>query len=67
LTPEDILYEGELMKYNPGFKNQYINRYCQINENEFKYYKNERMSYKHVFPLVSVNLLDIEKVERVSV
>ena len=38
-----------------------------MTENEFKYFKNERMSYKHVFPLFEVAISDIEKVERVSV
>ena len=42
-------------------------RYCQLTENDFKYFKNERMSYRHVFPLYEVNISDIEKVERVSV
>ena len=42
-------------------------RYCQLTENEFKYYKNERNSYCHVFPLLEVNIMDIERVERVNV
>lgn len=67
ISPDDILYEGELMKYIPGFKNQYNMRYCCLNENEFMYYKNERMSMRHVFPIFSISLNDIEKVERVSV
>ena len=55
------------MKYNPGFKYQYIQRYCQITKTEFKYYKNEMMSIKHIFPLVNISLGDIIKVERVSI
>lgn len=38
-----------------------------ISRDEFRYYKNELMSQKHLFPLVSVALSDIERVERVLV
>ena len=55
------------MKYNPGFKYQYVKRYCTLTNTEFKYFKNETMSIKHIFPLINLNLKDIEKVERVAV
>lgn len=64
--PDCILFEGELMRYMPGFKYQYQQRYCLVTNTEFKYYKNELMSYKHVFPLQSINLDSIEKVQRVN-
>ena len=55
------------MKYNPGFKYQYISRYCHLTISQFKYYKNELMSMKHVFALFEVNIANIERVERVSI
>ena len=64
---DEILYEGELMKYNPGFTNQYISRYCVLTKHEFKYYKNEIMAIKHVFPLVSISIDEVVKVERVAI
>lgn len=50
-NPDDILFEGELMKYMPGFKYQYFKKYCLLSKEEFKYYKNEISSLKHVFPI----------------
>eukprot|EP00347_Sterkiella_histriomuscorum_P017686 403348388 len=65
--PDDVfIYEGELMKYLPGFSFQYFKKYAMITKNEFKYYKNELMSFKHVFPTYSVSLDDIVKVQRVN-
>lgn len=55
------------MKYNPGFKYQYISRYCQVSKVAFKYYKNELMSLKHIFPLFDVSLCDIDRVERIAI
>ena len=55
------------MKYNPGFTNQYINRFCQVNKVEFKYYKNEFLSKKHQYPLLSLKLAEIDKVQRVNI
>ena len=37
---DDILYEGEVMKYKPGIKISYIDRWAQITKNEFRYFKN---------------------------
>ena len=67
LYPLEIIYEGQLMKYSPGFKYQYISRYCSINKFSFKYYKNQQMASKHIFPLVQIPFQDIDKVERVRV
>ena len=36
----DVLYEGELLKYKPGLKISYIERWGQITKNEFRYFKN---------------------------
>ena len=38
-----------------------------MNKNYFKYYKNEMMSVKHVFPLQGISIDDIERVERVYI
>ena len=55
------------MKYIPGFKYNYFGRYCQVTKNQFQYFKNLEMAIKHPFPLVSIDLDDIQKVTRVNV
>jgi hypothetical protein len=50
------------MKYIPGFNNSYFNKYCMVTKKEFKYYKNELMSVKHIFPLISIDFDNIKKV-----
>jgi hypothetical protein len=67
IDPYEILFEGELMKYIPGFQFNYFNRYCLLSKNEFKYYKNELMSVKHIFPMQAINLREIMRVERVRI
>lgn len=54
------------MKYMPGFKYQYFKKYCLLTKSDFKYYKNEMMTFKHVFPLQKIRLEDIQKVQRVN-
>lgn len=40
MTVEDVLYEGEMMKYKPGLKISYIDRWGQLTKREFRYFKN---------------------------
>ena len=37
---DDILYEGELMKFKPGFSQNFVSRYVQISLRAFRYFRN---------------------------
>ena len=37
---DDIIHEGELMKFKPGITANFINRYVQISKRAFRYFKN---------------------------
>ena len=37
---DDILYEGELMKFKPGFSHNFVSRYVQISLRAFRYFRN---------------------------
>jgi hypothetical protein len=66
LAWDDVVFEGELLKYRPGFVNTYVSRYCKLNKHAFRYYKNFHAG-SHRFPLVEIDLDAIDKVERVSI
>ena len=38
---DDIVYEGELMKFKPGLSANFISRYVQISNRAFRYYRNK--------------------------
>ena len=38
---DDIIYEGELMKFKPGLSANFIGRYVQISQRAFRYFKNK--------------------------
>ena len=50
---DDIIYEGELMKFKPGLTVNFIPRYVQISKRAFRYFKNESDSY-HGKPIASI-------------
>jgi len=64
----EIIYEGELFKYKPGLKNQYMSRWCQITKSHFLYYA-EGVPYASYFrrPLAVIPLEAIQSVKRVCV
>jgi len=63
-----VIYEGELLKFLPNVKQQYYAKWAQITKREFKYFKDRLSAGEWLAqPLISISLLDIEKVERVSV
>ena len=42
LTPnKGVVFEGELYKLTPKCNNLIINRFCQVKDGVFKYYKNQ--------------------------
>ena len=67
VDPEVVVYEGELKKYNPGFKFQYVQRYCTLTKYCFCYFKNEYNATKNQNPLVTIKLDDIDMVQRTTV
>ena len=43
---DDILYEGELMKFKPGFSQNFVSRYVQISLRAFRYFRNQYNAIK---------------------
>ena len=37
---DDIIYEGPIFKFKPGLTNNFIERYVQISQRAFRYYRN---------------------------
>jgi len=37
---DDIVFEGDLMKFKPGLSANFVNRYVQISMRAFRYYRN---------------------------
>ena len=50
---DDIIFEGELMKFKPGLTLNFIPRYVQISKHAFRYFKNKQDSYAGK-PIVSI-------------
>ena len=66
--PNKVIYEGEVLKFSPGLKQQHYPKWAQITKHEFRYYR-DRLSASEWLarPLLAIPLFGIEKVERVSV
>ena len=56
---DDILYEGELMKFKPGLTVNFIPRYVQISKRALRYFRSKQESYSGK-PLVSIRRTVIE-------
>ena len=50
---DDILYEGDLMKFKPGISANFVNRYVQISTRAFRYFRN-RIDAIKCKPIVSI-------------
>ena len=50
---DDIIFEGEVMKFKPGISINFIPRYVQISRRAFRYFKNKSESYS-TRPIVSI-------------
>lgn len=62
---EDVIQEGELQKYHPGFKKQFITRWCVLTAENFMYFKNR--SSAQIWgqaPLYCVALSEIKTVSK---
>jgi hypothetical protein len=38
IDDNEIIFEGELMKYKPGMRHQYMSRWCQVTKTHFLYF-----------------------------
>jgi hypothetical protein len=68
LDPNDeVLFQGELMKYKAGYAPTFVNRWVQVTEKAFKFYKDRcnAITCSHK-PLMAIPITSVKKVERVS-
>lgn len=64
-TSEDIIQEGDLQKYRPGFTKQFIPRWCVLTSETFKYYKSRGSAQIWgQAPLFCVTLSEIKTVSK---
>ena len=62
---EEIIQEGELNKYRPGFKKQYITRWCVLTNEYFIYYKNRESAQIWIqTPLFFVPISEIKTINK---
>ncbi len=61
LQPSLCIFEGEVMKYTPGFKYQYQSRYLTLNKSEISYYRNEMQSIGLATPLQKIDIRNVLK------
>jgi len=68
LEDNEVIFEGELMKYKPGINHQYMSRWCQVTKSHFIYFA-EGVPYAAFLqrPLVVIPLKDIVFIKRVCV
>ena len=68
IDPTDpILFEGEIQKYKPGFKAQFINRWVQVTSKAFRYFVSKPGRDNPVIrPLLAIPICAIKSVNRVN-
>jgi hypothetical protein len=60
---EEILLEGELMKFKPGIEKNFISRWIQLSTRSLRYYKNHYHSICYLTrPISAVPLYAIDQV-----
>jgi hypothetical protein len=65
--PDQIIYEGELLKYRPGMSAEYISRWCRLTFDGFAYYKSRwAATCSNKTPLAFIPILQIHEVSQVS-
>jgi len=68
LNPEEILFEGELVRYHPGFKTHLSNRWFQLTKSSLSYYKNQISAKCYESkPIAIIPIKYIKNIERVTV
>jgi len=67
MDPNQILFEGELLKYKPGTSFNWVERWCRVTRSAFMYYKNEWTSNCwDLKPLAIIPIREIVAVFRVN-
>lgn len=66
-TDKDLwIYQGNLLRYRPGFSDNYIAKWCTISRNSFAYYRDKYSANCFLEnPLVVIPINQIKSVERV--
>lgn len=67
IDPSDpILFEGEIQKYKPGFKAQFIDRWVQVTQKAFRYFVSKPSRDNPIIkPLLAIPILGIKSVSLV--
>ena len=64
---ENIIFEGELLKYRPGMSAEYIPRWCRLTNEGFAYYKSRwAATCSNKTPLGFIPLMQIKEVSQVT-
>ena len=68
MNDNEIIFEGELMKYKPGLNHMYMSRWCQVTKTHFLYYA-EGVPYASYLgrPLAAIPIAEIASLKRVCV
>jgi hypothetical protein len=68
MDDNEMIFEGELMKYKPGLNHMYMSRWCMVTKTHFLYYA-EGLPYASYLgqPLAAIPLSQIASVRRVFV
>jgi hypothetical protein len=59
---EEVIHESELLKYKPGMKDNFVERFCTITSEKFQVYKNKISSLYGEKALYEVNLKELSGV-----
>ena len=61
---EEVLWEGQLVKFKPGIEKNFIDRWLQISSRSFRYYKNQYHSVCYLTrPIAAIPLNAIDEVK----
>ena len=64
---DEVLFQGELVKYKAGLNPSYLNRWVQVTEKSFRYFKGRCNAITCCNkPLTAIPILAVKKVERVQ-
>jgi len=63
----DVLYEGSIQRYHPGFSVHFFTKWCQITKSYFLYYKTQNDSKLNCRPLFILPLEFIKEINIVDV
>lgn len=64
---DDILFQGELFKYKPGFTGAFVERWIQVTPKAFRYYAGRPGTAVALLkPLMAVPIAAIKSIERID-